>query len=161
MMTRSLILPAMIAATMMALAPTSATAWLVGPGACRSYHEGVTTYHSSGIYKRCFPDCLTSVVPTHSTVKSSIIDYYEPGYEGPVHVAIISNDSRLGPGTIDGPKLLGTLPHPRGLTRRVFFTGLKPEHYYAMVIYGSDPAKQFYRACLLSDDDPDSQSDTQ
>ena len=162
MMTRSLVLPAMVAATMMALAPTSATAWLVGSGACRSYHEDVTTHYRSEIYKRCFPDCLTSVTPTHNTVKSSIIDWYEPGYKGPVRVAIISNDSRLGSGMIGEPKRLGTLPHPGGLTNwHVLFTGLKPEHYYAMIIYGSDDSKPFYRACLLSGDDPDPQSDTQ
>ena len=150
-------LAAMVAAAMVVLTSTPADAWSVGSSVCRSYHEGVTTLQATEIYKRCFPDCLISLVPTHSSARSAVIDYYEPGYEGPVHVAIISNDSRLGPRMIGAPKRLGTLPHPGGLTNwRLSFGGLQPEHYYAMVIYGSDPARPFYRACFLSDDAPDS-----
>ena len=156
MMSRSRGLLAIVAAAMVVLASTPAGAWLVG--SCRSYHEGVTTLQATQIYKRCFPDCLISLFPTHNSAKSSVIDWYHPGYEGPVNVAVISNDSRLGPTTIGLPQMLGTLPHPGGLTNwRLSFGGLQPEHYYAMVIYGSDPAKHFYRACFLSDDAPDSQ----
>ncbi len=155
MMSRSRELLAIVAAAMVVLASTPAGAWLVG--SCRSYHEGVTTLQTTQIYKRCFPDCLISLFPTHNSAKSSVIDWYHPGYEGPVHVAVISNDSRLGPMTIV-TRQLGTLPHSGGLTNwRLSFSGLQPEHYYAMVIYGSDHAKHFYRTCFLTDDAPDSQ----
>ncbi len=155
---RSPILPAMVAAAMMASTP--AGAWWIGP-CSRSFHEDVTTLHSADIYKDCFPYCLISIEPTHNAMRSSIIDYKKEGYTGPVDVAVISNDSRLGPGMIGGPTRLGALPAPDGLTNwNVRFHGLEPAHYYAMVIYGSGgPANPFFRSCFLSNEDPDPQPD--
>jgi len=106
------------------------------------------------IYKCYFPDCLINLFPTHNSAKSSIIYFKEEGYTGDVNVAVISNDSRLGPQIISQSSL-GVLPHPKGLTNwRLRFNGLMPEHYYALVIYGTDLSRPFYRSCFLADHAP-------
>jgi len=94
-MTQPVRMAVMIVTTMVALAsstPASA-AWIVG--LCRSIQEGVTTHYSSKIYKRCWPDCLTSIEPGDHSMRTAIIDYKHDGHTGAVNVAVMSNDSRL------------------------------------------------------------------
>ena len=72
----------------------------------------------------------------------------------------MSNDSRLGK-VLVGSMRLGTLIDD-GSSRLskwyIPFTGLKPSHYYAMVIYDprGGPSQLLSRKCFLTDRNPDS-----
>ncbi len=125
----------------------------------------------------CDPDgCHVAISPKQTFVNTAIVDYrvpkkldedgdiVTPDYTGPVKVAVVSNDTRLGKITI-GEKDLGTLTNThygeghgfggRGLTKWYLpFTGLKPDHYYALVIYGTAQGynrdNPFSRKCFLT-----------
>ncbi len=162
-------------ATMVITQP--AKAWLVGPGACKSHHPGVTTHDTQWKGKRCYPDCGTHISPKHNFARVAVLDFHwpevpavpatsttpgkpgKPAYFGPVHVAVMSNDSRLD-NMLVSSKPLGTLVDggPKLTNWYIPFTGLEPSHYYAMVIYdpGVGPSQPFSRKCFLTDSAPGS-----
>ncbi len=138
-----------------------------GTKTCNSWLDGVFTFETAPVHKKCWggwDGCLTSISRLyHTSVNYAVIDFREPGFEGNVSVAVLSNDSRLGPpttATAIGAKKLGMLPNGAGLTNwYIPFTGLKPEHYYTVVIYSPDPGygihKPFSRQCFLTTKHPD------
>ncbi len=86
----------------------------------------------------------------------------EPAYFEPVEVGVVSNDSRLGAGLVSSQRL-GTLVDQGGNSNTLSnwylpFSGLKPSHYYALVIYDPrvGPSQPFSRKCFLTDRDPGS-----
>jgi len=104
-------------------------------------------------------------------MKFTAVDFRQPGYSGQLKVAVLPNDSRLGrtaisPSGATGPgdsNLQGEFQYVPDATwdknwHRFKFTGLKPEHHYAVVIYGTDDghniSRPFYRQCFWTDDDP-------
>jgi len=141
-----------------------------GTKICNSWLPGVFTFDKVPVHKKCWggwDGCLTSIGMTHNSMKYAVIDFREPGFTGNVNVAVLSNDSRLGPPTEAskiGDKSLGTLPDEAGpmkwLTNWYLpFTGLRPRHYYTVVIYSPDPGygifKPFSRQCFLTSRHPD------
>jgi len=114
--------------------------------------------------KTCWPDCLTSFSNvSHNSFDYAVIDFKVPGYTktGDVWVAVRPNDSRIPSREPIQPRKLGDLPNEAGLTNWYMrFTGLKPEHYYTVVIYSKTDAyyglhNPFSRQCLLTTKHPD------
>jgi len=142
-----------------------------GTSTCNSWLPNVHTFETAPVHKKCWggwDGCLTSISRLyHTTVDYAVIDFREPGFSGNVSVAVLSNDSRLGPPTEAskiGNRSLGNLPDNAGpmqwLTNWYMrFTGLRPEHYYTVVIYSPDPGygihKPFSRQCFLTTKHPD------
>jgi len=97
----------------------------------------------------------------HNSITYAVLDFKRPEYSGPVRVAVMSNGSRLQTSTPIKSLPLGELANGGKLTKwHLPFTGLRPAHYYALVIYSPDagygPSKPFYRQCFLTDRDPNS-----
>jgi len=145
--------------------PTAVEAWRIGPGICTSSIEGVTTLRPNPVRKRCSGHCLTSIKAWHDRAEFTVVDFKQPGYDGEIYVAVLTNDSRLGYNTTiighqklqefdeDGRPILQYPKFPNW--RRFWFTGLKPEHYYNMVIYGEGGIHTpFERKCFLTSADP-------
>jgi len=94
-------------------------------------------------------------------MKFTIVDFEEPDFSGSLSVAVLPNDSRLPSRNPIGNRTLGDLEYAAGITGwyKIRFTGLKPEHHYAVVIYSPDDGygieKPFYRQCFWTDDDPE------
>jgi len=153
------------------LAPPAVAGGLIN--SCKSYTAGVRTHYNTPVRKKCggWDGCLTSIVLDHDQMRFTVVDFKEPGFDGSLSVAVLSNDSRIMPGQIVGSAIKiknpigaegsndGTLSYAAGIEgwHKHTFTGLKPEHYYAVVIYNSDAGyeKPFYRTCFWTDDDPE------
>jgi len=138
-------------------------------GSCKSYVDGVSTHYTTPVRKKCggWDGCLTSIVLDHDAMKFTAVDFRQPDYSGQLTVAVLPNDSRLGrtprsPASATGPgdsNLQGQFRYVENGTwqqnwQRFGFTGLMPEHHYAVVIYGTDISRPFYRQCFWTDDDP-------
>ncbi len=154
-----------------------AKAWLVGPGACKSHHPGVSTHDTQWKGKRCYPDCGTVIGPKHNFAKVAVLYFHwpevpavpttsttpgkpgKPAYFGPVRVGVMSNDSRLGTGLVSSIELGTLVDEDSRLTKwYIPFTGLKPSHYYTLVIYDPSvgPSQPFSRKCFLTSRSPGS-----
>jgi len=169
------------AALLLLVLSAPAEAWLVGPCSEQNKHypgsppgpfepeSGSSTLGFTTVIPPCYPSgCFVIISPKQTSVKTAIIDYRVPGkpddesaippYSGLVKVAVISNDTRLGRVVIEEKELgtlSGTSSDGRGLKNWYLpFTGLKPAHYYALVIYGTDGGygleKPFSRKCFLT-----------
>jgi len=143
-------------------------------GSCKSYVDGVSTHYTTPMHKKCgggWDGCLTSIVLDHDAMRFTAVDFRQPDYSGQLTVAVLPNDSRLGrtaisPATATGPgesNLQGQFRYVENGTwqqnwQRFGFTGLMPEHHYAVVIYGTEDGHSmttpFYRQCFWTDDDP-------
>jgi len=140
------------------LAPPAVAGGLIN--SCKSYTPGVSTHYNTPVRKKCggWDGCLTSIVLDHNQMKFTVVDFKEPDFDGSLSVAVLSNDSRLSRNPIGATPLTGR-PYAAGIEgwHKHTFTGLKPEHYYAVVIYNSDAGyeKPFYRTCFWTDDDPE------
>jgi len=150
------------------LAPPAVAGGIIN--SCKSYTPRVSTHYKTPVRKKCggWDGCLTSIVLDHDQMKFTVVDFKEPDYDGPLSVAVLSNDSRIMPGQPVGNVVKiknpigaegsdsNTLSYAAGITgwHKHTFTGLEPEHYYAVVIYGEDMHTHFYRTCFWTDDDP-------
>ena len=137
----------------LAMAQPAGASWLLGPGACTSRHDDVTTLYPT--YKPC-SGCIVVISGLGRHTKILVIDFKKSDYTGPVRVAVIQNDSRLGDGVFRS-RILGNLENPGDeLTDWTPPTwhGLKPGHYYAAVIYGEGEGHShqtpFFRQCFLT-----------
>ncbi len=100
---------------LVAAAAQPAEAWLVGPCSEKNKHypgsppgpfepeSGSSTIGLTTVKPPCDPNgCDVIIQPKQTSVKTAILDYRVPGesdmpgYTGPVRVAVVSNDTRLG-----------------------------------------------------------------
>ncbi len=163
---KQLLNPLLKIATPLLLVVTAAQpagAYIVGNAACNSWLPGVqTTPVKTEKYKDCWPDCLTSISPRHNFVKVTIVDFTVANFDGPLKLAVMSNDSRLSESPYMQVRDLG-----KGGNTSVSnwwkyqFDGLQPRHFYTVAIYSTDSGygleKPFYRACFLTSDEPPSE----
>lgn len=180
-MTRSLVMTAAVTALVALAQPAAAGGVVGGVKTCNSWLPDAHTYFTAPKSKKCgggFDGCLTSFSTYHHTAKAAVIDFREEGFTGDVWTAVMPNDSRLPvptPGGLIQPRKLGDLEdgEPKdsngiGLTDwYIPFSGLRPEHYYAFIIYHPDANygfgpdvkygfdKPFERLCFLTTKHPD------
>ncbi|MCY4350865.1 MAG: hypothetical protein OXC25_13560 [Thiotrichales bacterium] len=142
---------AMTLAALLVLATARpAGAWLIGPGACTSTKPDVSTLDPT--WKLCSGGCYVILSGLGPNLRVGVIKFKEPDFSGPVHVALVSNDSRLGTSMIQSRKLgeLQAADDARLTNWYLPFGGVKASHYYAVVIYGTDSSRSFFRQCFLS-----------
>jgi len=143
--------------------PPAIAGWRGGPAICQSQVHGVQTHFTAPVNKQC-SGCLTSVRFGHGYMDFAAIDFRQPGHTGKLKVAVLPNDTRLpmnpisptnvmGPGKSDKSGVFEYVPDGAWHQNwhRFRFAGLKPEHYYVVVIYNpaDGSGSPFYRYCFL------------